>query len=186
VGDSLRWPRDTLYPLKLALTSPTSGGRSVGIVRACGLKPRSFLNTQWGCNGPSTIIYLWSKPEVINSYICWPVPEINHANGQSDPPPFKHSTYGPSSFSCPLTWATVHQTTSDGSYEWRLRTYACPGFSCPSFSSVWSWNLSKLPPTYLLSMMPVFGHLEGNSGLDHTLFLGFRRYNLCYSCQIFC
>jgi hypothetical protein len=29
-GDSLRWPRDNLYPLKLALTSPTSGGRSVG------------------------------------------------------------------------------------------------------------------------------------------------------------
>jgi hypothetical protein len=41
--DSLRWPRDTLYPLKWALTSPTSGGRSVGIVRACELKPRSFL-----------------------------------------------------------------------------------------------------------------------------------------------
>jgi hypothetical protein len=31
-GDPLRWPRDTLYPHKLALTSPTSGGRSVGIV----------------------------------------------------------------------------------------------------------------------------------------------------------
>jgi hypothetical protein len=30
---SLRWPRNTLYPQKLALTSPTSGGRSVGIVR---------------------------------------------------------------------------------------------------------------------------------------------------------
>jgi hypothetical protein len=29
-GDPLRWPRDTLYPQKLALTSPTSGGRSVG------------------------------------------------------------------------------------------------------------------------------------------------------------
>jgi hypothetical protein len=29
----LRWPRDTLYLQKLALTSPTSGGRSVGIVR---------------------------------------------------------------------------------------------------------------------------------------------------------
>jgi hypothetical protein len=29
----LRWPRNTLYPQKLALTSPTSGGRSVGIVR---------------------------------------------------------------------------------------------------------------------------------------------------------
>jgi hypothetical protein len=32
-GDPLRWPRDTLYRLKLALTSPTSCGRSVGIVR---------------------------------------------------------------------------------------------------------------------------------------------------------
>jgi hypothetical protein len=32
-GDSWRWPRDTLYPLKLALSSPTSSGRSVGIVR---------------------------------------------------------------------------------------------------------------------------------------------------------
>jgi hypothetical protein len=31
--DPLRWPRDTLYPQKLALTSPTSGGLSVGIVR---------------------------------------------------------------------------------------------------------------------------------------------------------
>jgi hypothetical protein len=31
-GDPLRWPRDTLYPQKLALTSRTSGGRSVGIV----------------------------------------------------------------------------------------------------------------------------------------------------------
>jgi hypothetical protein len=27
-----RWPHDTLYPQKLALTSPTIGGRSVGIV----------------------------------------------------------------------------------------------------------------------------------------------------------
>jgi hypothetical protein len=31
-GDPLRWPRDTPYPRKLALTSATSGGRSVGIV----------------------------------------------------------------------------------------------------------------------------------------------------------
>jgi hypothetical protein len=31
-GDPLRWPRDTLYPEKLALTSPTIGGPSVGIV----------------------------------------------------------------------------------------------------------------------------------------------------------
>jgi hypothetical protein len=32
-GDPLRWPHGTLYPQKLALTSPTCGGRSVGIVR---------------------------------------------------------------------------------------------------------------------------------------------------------
>jgi hypothetical protein len=32
-GDPLRGPRDTIYPSNLALTSPTSGGRSTGIVR---------------------------------------------------------------------------------------------------------------------------------------------------------
>jgi hypothetical protein len=32
-GDRLRWPRDTLYPQKFALTSPTSDGPSVGVVR---------------------------------------------------------------------------------------------------------------------------------------------------------
>jgi hypothetical protein len=31
-GDPLRWPRDTLCPQKLALTSPTRCGHSVGIV----------------------------------------------------------------------------------------------------------------------------------------------------------
>jgi hypothetical protein len=31
--DQTRWPRKTLYSQKLALTSPTSGGLSVGIVR---------------------------------------------------------------------------------------------------------------------------------------------------------
>jgi hypothetical protein len=31
--DPSRWPRDILYPQKLARASPTSGGRSVGIVR---------------------------------------------------------------------------------------------------------------------------------------------------------
>jgi hypothetical protein len=32
--DPSRWARGTLYPQKLAITSPTSGGRSVGIVRS--------------------------------------------------------------------------------------------------------------------------------------------------------
>jgi hypothetical protein len=31
--DSLRWPRDILYPQKLALASVTDGDRSIGIVR---------------------------------------------------------------------------------------------------------------------------------------------------------
>jgi hypothetical protein len=33
-GDQLHWPRDTLYWPKLALTSQTSGGHSVGIIRS--------------------------------------------------------------------------------------------------------------------------------------------------------
>jgi hypothetical protein len=33
-GDPLRFPRHTLFPQKLALTSPTSDSRSVGIVRS--------------------------------------------------------------------------------------------------------------------------------------------------------
>jgi hypothetical protein len=32
--DLSRWPRVSFYPQKLALTSPISGGRSVGIVRS--------------------------------------------------------------------------------------------------------------------------------------------------------
>jgi hypothetical protein len=32
--DPLRWPRGTLYPQQLAITSLTSGGRSVGVVRS--------------------------------------------------------------------------------------------------------------------------------------------------------
>jgi hypothetical protein len=40
---SLRWPRPTLYQLKLALNSPTGCGRSVGIVRLRTKKLRSFF-----------------------------------------------------------------------------------------------------------------------------------------------
>jgi hypothetical protein len=44
--DPSRWPRGTLYPQKLVLTSLTIGGCSVGIVRlrthACELIPRSL------------------------------------------------------------------------------------------------------------------------------------------------
>jgi hypothetical protein len=44
-ADPLRWPHDTFYPQLLALTSPTSGGRSVGIVRLfCLFDCDSFLH----------------------------------------------------------------------------------------------------------------------------------------------
>jgi hypothetical protein len=49
-GDPLRWARDTLYPQKLALTSPTCGGRSVGIVRLRTKTTRSsFFFCSCGC-----------------------------------------------------------------------------------------------------------------------------------------
>jgi hypothetical protein len=42
-GDPLRWPRDTVYQPKLALTSPISGGRSVGIFRLRTNKTTEFV-----------------------------------------------------------------------------------------------------------------------------------------------
>jgi hypothetical protein len=45
--DPLRWPCDTLYPQRLALTSPTSGGRSVRIV-CWRTKATEFY--VWTCN----------------------------------------------------------------------------------------------------------------------------------------
>jgi hypothetical protein len=42
-GNPLRWPRDIPYPQKLALTSPTSGIRSVCIFRSR-TKPAEFLS----------------------------------------------------------------------------------------------------------------------------------------------
>jgi hypothetical protein len=41
-GDPLRWPRDTLYPQKLAVTLPTCGSRSIGIVRLRSKATRSL------------------------------------------------------------------------------------------------------------------------------------------------
>jgi hypothetical protein len=38
-----RWPRGSLYPQKLALTSPTSGGRSVDIVLSRTQATNSFM-----------------------------------------------------------------------------------------------------------------------------------------------
>jgi hypothetical protein len=43
--DPSRWPRNTLYPQKLVLTSLTSGGRSVSIVRSRTQVTESFFFT---------------------------------------------------------------------------------------------------------------------------------------------
>jgi hypothetical protein len=52
----LRWPRDTLYPLNLALTSPTSGGRSVGIVRWRTKAPKLVNFGEEGCGQSRSIL----------------------------------------------------------------------------------------------------------------------------------
>jgi hypothetical protein len=46
--DPSRRPRGTLYPQKLTLTSPTSGGRSVGIVRSR-TQTTEFLINMYNC-----------------------------------------------------------------------------------------------------------------------------------------
>jgi hypothetical protein len=67
VGDPLRWPRDTLYPQKLALTSPTSGGRSVG------LKATEFIYI--GNSTGSRVISYYQFPLLslvfLHSPTCW-------------------------------------------------------------------------------------------------------------------
>jgi hypothetical protein len=48
-GGPLRWPRNNLYPQKLALTSPTSGGRSVGRVLLLTKATEFFCFVAWRC-----------------------------------------------------------------------------------------------------------------------------------------
>jgi hypothetical protein len=71
-GDWLRWPRDTLYPLKLTLTSPTSGGRSVVIIRRWTKAPEFILLNL------SDIFSKWDNPcSVHNSEFCDTVLQID-------------------------------------------------------------------------------------------------------------
>jgi hypothetical protein len=76
-GDPLRWPRDTLYPQKLALTSPTSGGRSVGIVclRTKATEFVSVLSQElteriFNCNERHWWLLVW----------CWKLQSSNKSN----------------------------------------------------------------------------------------------------------
>jgi hypothetical protein len=98
--DPLCWPHNTLYPQKFTLTSPTSGGRSVGIVRsrtkATWFVICLFLFFKWQqsrscycltskvrvsclCNRPWRPIELWdveaptlSRPVLFNFEIAYP------------------------------------------------------------------------------------------------------------------
>jgi hypothetical protein len=64
--DPSRWPRCTLYPQNLALTSPTSGGRSVGIVRSRTQATELFLYS--ACVKHLTLVYL--RCYLINTPFC--------------------------------------------------------------------------------------------------------------------
>jgi hypothetical protein len=59
--DSSRWPRGTLYPQKLALTSPTSCGRSVGIVRSLIQAMELFVYLRFSCYMNIKTAVFWEK-----------------------------------------------------------------------------------------------------------------------------
>jgi hypothetical protein len=72
-GDPLRWPRDILYPQKLALTSPTCGGRSVGIVRLR-TKTTEFClipHIKFNCNSLGSFgnkLWKWADRQTITNF----------------------------------------------------------------------------------------------------------------------
>jgi hypothetical protein len=63
--DPSRWPRGTLYPQKMTLTSPTSGGRSVGIVRSRTQTTELILRT-----------LLWTDEGIRNGHIQCTLPTL--------------------------------------------------------------------------------------------------------------
>jgi hypothetical protein len=65
--DPSRWPRDNLYPQKLAIISPTSGGRSVSIVRS---RTQTWIFFMFGC----PIQLHRNKPFIVFSHtpLCFP------------------------------------------------------------------------------------------------------------------
>jgi hypothetical protein len=78
--DSSRWPSGTLYPQKLSLTSPTSGGRSVGTVRLRTKASEFFFNTiRRSCQLLlllALIILADSKPSPVIQTSEWPFRRI--------------------------------------------------------------------------------------------------------------
>jgi hypothetical protein len=57
-GNPLRWPRDTIYPQKSALTSPKRGGRSVGTI---------CLRTK----ATEFVLFVCSKGTIASEIVIW-------------------------------------------------------------------------------------------------------------------
>jgi hypothetical protein len=68
-GDRFHWAHNTLYPQKLALTSPTSDGRSVGIVRSRA-KATEFILLR-------TIFLKYERVEIKSLYVSMKLPVLD-------------------------------------------------------------------------------------------------------------
>jgi hypothetical protein len=66
--DPLRWPCSKLYPKKLALTSPTGSGRSVGIVCSWTTGHRVWSKTVMICSGQSQYLKFWMQAKSVCSW----------------------------------------------------------------------------------------------------------------------
>jgi hypothetical protein len=64
-GDPLHWPRRTIYPQKLELTSPASCGRSVGRYRSLA------DSSHWVC-----FVCLWSPSSRRGFFVCCYMPLV--------------------------------------------------------------------------------------------------------------
>jgi hypothetical protein len=128
--DPSRWPRGTLYPQKLALTSPTSGGHLVGIVRSW-TQAKEFVRL--GEDGDKLLWNVWnyasSRPSLCshsrryirsNSWISSPRswrklptdytashPEHSISNSQN----FKFDSLLGVNISFSATWLNFYKTT---------------------------------------------------------------------------
>jgi hypothetical protein len=69
--DPLCWPRDTLYPQKLALTSPTCCGRSVGILRLRSKGYGVYLNCKWVFTRCQCTTMVKERCRIWNTLITW-------------------------------------------------------------------------------------------------------------------
>jgi hypothetical protein len=81
--DPSRWPRGTLYPQKLALTSQTSGGRWVGKVRS---RTEAFFFLR---QSRVTLLYLkphWQAIHQFDSTISSGMRNVIHCTDSSDSP----------------------------------------------------------------------------------------------------